>query len=131
MTLNIITEAFYVRMQEPAYGDTTSVRVCAAANISQPLRRLVVFDYYRMVRHDRYVCIQHYDLPQNRPFSISPGSTVFNSCFDIRITGDDNIDLIEKEVVIIIEPVSPLDSVTASNITIVLEDNPSKQNYRH
>ena len=125
MTLSITTNTYF-RMQEPAYPSSTSIEVCAAAQIGQPLRRLVAFEYYRTIR----TTANHlsYNLPRDRPFSIIPGSTNFNSCFNIRITGDDNIDLTEEQLVIAIEPVSPLDRVTANNITIVLEDNPSKQN---
>jgi hypothetical protein len=126
VTLNITAEAF-LRLQEPAYQTSTPIQVCGTAEIARPLSRLVVFDYHRTSMTNASYG-QDYTLPVGRPFSISPGLTAFNSCFTITLYGDDNIEIYDKQLVIIIEPISSLDRVnfTADNITIYIEDNPSK-----
>jgi hypothetical protein len=129
--LNITAEAF-VRLQEPAYRNSTPIQVCATAEISRSLSRHVVFDYHwTSMTNATHVYYHHsadYDLPVGQPFSIDPGSQAFNSCFTINIRGDDNIEIYDELLVIIIEPISSLDRInfTADNITIYIEDNPSK-----
>lgn len=128
VTLTVTAET-YVHIQEPDYQSSSiPIEVCASAQIAQPLRRLVVFDYHwtRMTTAGHY---RDFSLPLNQPFSIRPNSTSLNSCFDIMIRGDDNVEIIDKQLVIIIEPISAMDRVnfTANNtISISIEDNPSE-----
>ena len=139
VTLHATATETYVRLQEPDFGNSTvAATVCATAQASQPLRRLVTFDFrwnnistasFYNDDYDRIPDTKDFSLPVLEPFTLNPGATSLNRCFNITIHGDDNVEIINELLVIVLRPVSPLDRVnfTANNtITIIIEDNLSE-----
>lgn len=139
VTLHVSADT-YVHLQEPDFGNSTiAITVCATAQISRPMKRLVLFDFrwnnmstadFYGKDYNRIPRTRDFSLPILQPFAIFPDTTnLSNECFNVTIYGDDNIEPGGDLLVIVLRPVSPLDRVnfTSNNtITIFIEDNLSE-----